>query len=86
MNKYFLHSAVFNTFYSTFFIQVGDYVLVKCHAQNEELEKIFYVPGIVQVSPLKMKATDNFYTIIRYDTKKVGTVLLKLHSCLEHIF
>ncbi|XP_066919600.1 von Willebrand factor A domain-containing protein 3B-like [Clytia hemisphaerica] len=57
-------------------LNVGDYVLVKCHAQNEELEKIFYVPGIVQVSPLKMKATDNFYTIVRYDTRKC-TVLRK---------
>lgn len=46
-------------------------MLVKCISIDAEIEKIFYVPGIIQVSPLKMKATDNFYTVIKYNTKKV---------------
>lgn len=57
-------------------LNVGDYVLVKCTSIDAEIEKVFYVPGIIQVSPLKMKATDNFYTVIKFNTKKC-TVLRK---------
>jgi len=58
--------------------QVGDYVLVKTLVpREEEDDKISdgvqcYVPGIVQVVPLRKAPATKCYTILRYNGKKVS--------------
>jgi len=58
--------------------QVGDYVLAKTLVpREEEDDKISdgvqcYVPGIVQVVPLRKAPATKCYTILRYNGKKVS--------------
>lgn len=55
-------------------LSVGDYVLVKSNHSEEGC--YFYVPGIVQVTPLRMKSSSKCYTVIRYNGTK-ATALRK---------
>ena len=62
-----------------FFVQqVGDYVLVKTLVPREEEDDEIidgvqcYVPGIVQVVPLRKATATKCYTILRFNGKKVG--------------
>lgn len=58
--------------------QVGDYVLVKTLVPREDEDDEIsdgvqcYVPGIVQVVPLRKAPATKCYTILRYNGKKVS--------------
>ena len=60
------------------FCQVGDYVLVKTLVPREEEDDELsdgvqcYVPGIVQVVPLRKSTATKCYTILRFNGKKVS--------------
>lgn len=68
--------------------QVGDYVLVKTLVPREEEDDEIndgvhcYVPGIVQVVPLRKAPATKCYTILRYNGKKVSSSVQTNHSLL----
>lgn len=61
-------------------LRAGDYVLVRVvNGGNEESE--CYVPGIVQVPPLRSEAQAKFYTVLMYNGQQATT----LRNCLMKI-
>ena len=68
--------------------QVGDYVLVKTLVPREEEDDEIndgvqcYVPGIVQVVPLRKAPATKCYTILRYNGKKVSSSVQTNRSLL----
>lgn len=68
------------------FYQVGDYVLVKTLVPREEEDDEIsdgvqcYVPGIVQVVPLRKAPATKCYTVLRYNGRKVSRTLLVHHD------
>lgn len=61
-------------------LNVGDYVLVKSTCPSEDdmddgvESNCCYLPGIVQVTPLRMASASKYYTVVRYNGTKL-TVL-----------
>lgn len=75
-----------------FFVQqVGDYVLVKTLVPREEEDDEIidgvqcYVPGIVQVVPLRKATATKCYTILRFNGKKVGKGQLYSNEALSQL-
>ncbi|EDO28327.1 predicted protein [Nematostella vectensis] len=66
-------------------LKVGDYVLVRTPVPREVEDDVIadgaccYVPGIVQVVPLRKSPATRCYTILRFNGKKIGT---NIPSCL----
>lgn len=75
-------TAVISEMLRDLFYQVGDYVLVKTLVPREEEDDEIsdgvqcYVPGIVQVVPLRKAPATKCYTVLRYNGRKVSRTLL----------
>ncbi|KAK3738170.1 hypothetical protein QZH41_019678, partial [Actinostola sp. cb2023] len=61
-------------------LKVGDYVLVRTLIPREETDDLItdggcaYVPGIVQVVPLRRSTASKCYTILRFNGKKITSL------------
>ena len=74
----------------SFLVKVGDYILVRSNIPQEQMDDIVpkadycYVPGIVQVTPLRQRSASKCYTVVRHNGTKVYILLTYcLLSCLQ---
>ncbi|XP_078259101.1 von Willebrand factor A domain-containing protein 3B-like [Rhinoraja longicauda] len=61
-------------------LKVGDFVLVRSNAQSENG---CYKPGVIVATPNKHRADDKFYTVLKYNNRKVDSFrngLIKINS------